>query len=284
MSDSSSLSPCKVSLNGNLRRFLVSRPAAWADFVEKVRNVYSLPADAAFDVQYKDEEGDVITLNTDSELEDVLSMHTLFNQVAPVRFEIFPRDIQGIAAIALTEEASTRERSVTATSEPEEDTQVHTHSSNPHHNPFESYSSDDGSLIDFEDAVDSTTVANTPALDSNAIYPQQDLYEAALIEEQQEAEAYKLDAPIFPSSVASAVVHEGNNAMDITQPDKSEMNEEPTATSSPKHVSPPRSPVVVPVVEFEALRMDGAPEVMDSIVASAIEQHAQENAASAHSH
>lgn len=36
MADSTSPSPCKVSLNGALRRFLIGRPAVWREFEDKV--------------------------------------------------------------------------------------------------------------------------------------------------------------------------------------------------------------------------------------------------------
>ncbi|KAF9560848.1 hypothetical protein EC968_005982 [Mortierella alpina] len=248
MIDSSSLSSCNVSLSDNLRRLIVSRPAVWTAFVEKVRNVYRLPADVAFDVQYKDDEGDVITLNTDSELEDVLSTHRLLNLVASVRFEIFLRDSDDTVDVGISREAPTRERSVAATSESAESL-AHMHSIRLHHNPRGSYISDDEFLIDFEDA--------------------------------QEADAHKLSPSTFPSSVAGAVVDEGNNAMDTQQPDESKMNKQSTVSFPPKTVSPPRSPVVGPGLEFEALRMN---EITDSIVASASEKHPQESAASAHSH
>ena len=36
MSDNSTLSPCKVTFNGDFRRFLLARPAVWSDFEQKV--------------------------------------------------------------------------------------------------------------------------------------------------------------------------------------------------------------------------------------------------------
>ncbi|KAG0203634.1 hypothetical protein BGX28_004121 [Mortierella sp. GBA30] len=290
MADSSKISPCKVSFNGDFRRFLLSRPAVWSDFVQKVRQVYSLPKDAAIEVNYTDEEGDLISLNTDSELEDVLSVHALFSQVAPVRFEIFLRGGQDIAPAAPQANPlyGSPARSDTVTSEREETPLIR--SNDPQRNPFGSEHSYDGSLIEFEDAVETTTaitttatpstVTNTPTLDQNITYPQQDLYEATLRQEQQEAEAYKLDAPVFPSSVQGALNDEEDSDMEIEITNTDALGKKDAPSKTAFRVSP----LVAPVAEFEALRMDSAPKVMDEIVASAIEQHAQEAAASARDH
>ncbi|KAF9178319.1 hypothetical protein BGZ50_007823 [Haplosporangium sp. Z 11] len=287
MADPSNISPCKVSFNGDFRRFLIGRPA--------IRNVYNLSATTAINVHYKDEEGDVITLSTDSELDDVLSMHALFNQVAPVRFEITlqdqhtahsdasstPTPITGYATqsdVQEEEREDTRqhERSITVTSD-YEDMPLLRHSSHPQEqkNPFGSEHSDDGSLIDFEDAIDNGTLDES-ALNQNIAYPQDDLYEAALRQEQETSKTHQLGGLVFPSSVTDAT----KNDMDTEDRDKVKVEAEaPQAGSTSRRTSSSTSSVLPPVIEFEALRMDGASEVMDSIVASAIEQHAQEAAA-----
>ncbi|KAG0252459.1 hypothetical protein BG011_006945, partial [Mortierella polycephala] len=290
MANPSNISPCKVSFNGDFRRFLIGRPAVWTDFLHKVRNVYSLSATTAINVHYKDEEGDVITLNTDSELDDVLSMHALFNQVAPVRFEITLRDHHTahsdasstptpIAGYATQSEAQEEERedtrqherSITVTSD-YGDMPMLRQSSHPQEqkNPFGSEHSDDGSLIEFEDAIDSGALGES-VLDQNIAYPQGDLYEAAL--RQETPEAHQLEGLVFPSSVTD------DTKSDMDTEDKVKA-EAPQTGSTSRRTSNAASPLLPPVIEFEALRMNGAPEVMDSIVASAIEQHAQEAAAS----
>ncbi|KAG0077414.1 hypothetical protein BGZ90_007205 [Linnemannia elongata] len=271
MADSQNLSPCKANFNGSLRRFLISRPAVWSDFEHKLRNVYSLPASAAIDVQYKDEEGDVISLNTDSELEDVLATHALFTQIAPVRFDVLLRSGQDLPAPDTTTAAPAadvvepynilqpaepqpqRERSKTVTSDD---------------------NSDDGSLIEFEEAQETATLTES-ALNQPIAYPQEDLHEATLRQEQEMIEAQKLQAPLFPASFTS---HE--TTMDLEETNKDEV----TNKSSSRRSSKSSSPAMVPVAEFEALRMDSAPDVMDSIVASAIEQHAQDVAAAVQAH
>ncbi|KAF9386404.1 hypothetical protein CPC16_007560, partial [Podila verticillata] len=252
MADTSNLSPCKVSFNGAFRRFLIARPATWTDFETKLRGVYNLSPSARLDVQYKDEEGDVITLSTDSELEDVLSMHALFSQIAPVN------------TWSLGQHGSTqRERSATVTS-------LH---------------SDDGSLIEFEEAAETILEHSTP-------YPQPDTETATLRDEQEIAEAHKLDTPFFPSFILGAPqVTSENEKQEVAdmETESTQTNESvvtallidtaaapatPLSNTS-RRSSKPGSPVV-PVIEFEALRMENAPEVMDSILASAMEQHAEE--------
>ncbi|KAF9122106.1 hypothetical protein BGW39_010016 [Mortierella sp. 14UC] len=274
MSDSQNLSPCKVNFNGALRRFLIARPAAWSDFDLKLRNIYSLPSSAVIDVQYKDEEGDVISLNTDSELEDVLAMHALFTQIAPVRFDVSLRDGQDLPApinnIAATADA-VEPYNVTQTSQRDRSNTVTSNSS----------SDDDGSLIEFEEAQEITEPVAAESTESTLnqpiSYPQDDLHEAALRQEQEMVETQKLQAPIFSSSVAAS----DNDTMDVEE--TKDKDEEANKTSS-RRSSKSSSPSVVPVAEFEALRMDSATEVMDSIVASAIEQHAQDVAAAASVH
>ncbi|KAF8924620.1 hypothetical protein BGZ52_007956, partial [Haplosporangium bisporale] len=234
MADTSNLSPCKVSFNGAFRRFLIARPATWTDFETKLRGVYNLSPSARLDVQYKDEEGDVITLSTDSELEDVLSMHALFSQIAPVKFELFLRDASeasGPSSLTTIEEptplstwnlgqhgSTQRERSATVTS-------LH---------------SDDGSLVEFEEAAET-------------ILEQTLFWEHHMETESTQTNESVVTALLIDTAAAPAT---------------------PVSNTS-RRSSKPGSPVV-PVIEFEALRMENAPEVMDSILASAMEQHAEE--------
>ncbi|KAG0347406.1 hypothetical protein BG004_007837 [Podila humilis] len=281
MADSSNLSPVKVSHNGAFRRFLIARPATWLDFESKLRGVYNLAQTTSLDVQYKDEEGDVITLNTDSELEDVLSMHFLFSQMAPVRFELFVREDQNASNHTVTQDpaqplntwnlghhdsTSQSNRSITVTS---------------------LHSEDDGSLIDFEETAETV-------LEQNAPYYHPDSETITLRNEQDMAEADKLDAPFFSSSILGApqstpdnrkqemdtdIESEGNKTADsvvtaLLIDTTSQAPASPTSNNS-RRSSNIGSPVV-PLIEFEALRMENAPEVMDSILASAMEQHAEE--------
>ncbi|KAF9132354.1 hypothetical protein BG015_003727, partial [Linnemannia schmuckeri] len=275
MSDAQNLSPCKVNFNGALRRFLIARPAIWSDFEHKLRNIYSLPASAVIDVQYKDEEGDVISLNTDSELEDVLAMHALFTQIAPVRFDVLLRSGQDLPApdtINTTAvDATVEPYNIIQPAEPQPQPQIQRERSNT---VTSEISSDDGSLIEFEEAQETATSTES-TLNQPIAYPQEDLYEATLRQEQEMMETQKLQTPIFPSSVTS-----DDTTMDLEETIKDEATQKSTSRRSSKS----SSPAMVPVAEFEALRMDSAAEVMDSIVASAIEQHAQDVAAAVQAH
>lgn len=193
-------------------------------------------------------------------------MHALFTQIAPVRFDVLLRSGQDLPApdtitaataadvvepynvIQPAEPQPQRERSNTVTSDD---------------------NSDDGSLIEFEEAQETATLTES-ALDQPIAYPQEDLHEATLRQEQEMIEAQKLQAPLIPASVTS---HE--TTMDLEETNNDETTNRPSSRRSSKS----SSPAMVPVAEFEALRMDSAAEVMDSIVASAIEQHAQDVAA-----
>ncbi|KAG9325566.1 hypothetical protein KVV02_004868 [Mortierella alpina] len=240
-------SPCKVSLNGAFRRFLMGRPALWRDFEDKVRRartdgfpqayirvVYSLPPNTVLDVQYKDEEGDVIKLNTDGELDDVLAMHALFSHIAPVKFEVSVSYQESLPSSI----ATSRSNSIMGDPLPQltscwlnglnqnyngvgqvdlvstiaSDT-IASPLSRPRYQPSSIYGSDqsdDVSLIELEDSQElhsssghhETHSVDNGTLDESISYPQRDLVEALrLHKEMEQLEAYKLDAPVFTSSV-----------------------------------------------------------------------------------
>ncbi|KAF9950587.1 hypothetical protein BGZ72_007775 [Mortierella alpina] len=228
-------SPCKVSLNGAFRRFLIGRPALWRDFEDKIRVVYSLPPNAVLDVQYKDEEGDVIKLNTDGELDDVLAMHALFSHIAPVKFEVSVSYQDSLPSSTAT---STRASSLMGDPLPQltsswlnglnqtysglgqvdlsstitSDT-IASPPNRPRYQPSSTYGSDqsdDVSLIELEDSQElrlgnghhETDSVDNGVLDESISYPQCDIDEALrLHKEMEQLEAYKLDAPVFTSSV-----------------------------------------------------------------------------------
>ncbi|KAF9425209.1 hypothetical protein BGZ94_007748 [Podila epigama] len=228
-------SPCKVAYNGALRRFLINRPAVWQEFEDKIRTVYSLSPKVALDVHYRDDEGDVITLNTDSELDDVLAMHALFGHLSPVKFEVFVREgnaedlpsmtssaIQSIvdgssaASSTITTTGSQHTAQLTPWSLDQLQGQSNASSTSAEFSPsssqpslsipvYSSDNSDDVSLIDLNDGAEiQQKLRMTPASDSEEpiSYPQQDLVEAALLQEaQQRLEALEIDAPVFTSSI-----------------------------------------------------------------------------------
>ncbi|KAG0303337.1 hypothetical protein BGZ97_001950, partial [Linnemannia gamsii] len=219
--------PCKVSYNGSLRRFLIARPAIWLDFENKIRTVYSIPGNLALDVQYKDDEGDLITLNTDSELDDVLAMHTIFTPLAPVKFDVVAR---GQSMFPSMDSFSTRASSVVD----DDDIHSQTAPSQMSNSIYGSYHSDDVSLIDLEEERDehetesrqpeeeealTLTASVAETLEQSISYPQQDLEDAARLQKEVDRlEALKLDAPIFTSSLLGAGVEDArDNVHDIKQ-------------------------------------------------------------------
>ncbi|CAG8475353.1 4642_t:CDS:2 [Ambispora leptoticha] len=63
----------KVTYQSTLRRFSLSS-ASWADLENKLRSLYSIPVTTPIQLSYTDDDGDVITLSSDLELEEVLSL------------------------------------------------------------------------------------------------------------------------------------------------------------------------------------------------------------------
>ncbi|KAF9573979.1 hypothetical protein EC968_007665 [Mortierella alpina] len=200
-----------------------------------IRIVYSLPPNALLDVQYKDEEGDVIKLNTDGELDDVLAMHALFSHVAPVKFEVSVSYQESLPSSTAT---SSRSNSIMGDPLPQltscwlnglnqtysglaqvdlastiaSDT-ITSPLSRPRYQPSSTYGSDqsdDVSLIELEDSQElrlgsgrhETHSVDNGDMDESISYPQHDIDEALrLHKEMEQLEAYKLDAPVFTSSV-----------------------------------------------------------------------------------
>ncbi|KAF9934210.1 hypothetical protein FBU30_002903 [Linnemannia zychae] len=209
--------PCKVSYNGSLRRFFVAQPAVWQDFENKIRTVYNIPGNLALDVQYKDEEGDLITLNTDSELDDVFTMHALFTPLAPVKFNVIAKGQSSFHDISLF---STRTNSIMG----DDDTRSQSGRSQISSSVCESYHSDNVSLIDLDEEKDKITeethlpLEETPiaaaveTLEQSINYPQQDLKDATYLQKEiDRLESFKLDAPIFTSSLLAAGIENSPN-------------------------------------------------------------------------
>jgi len=282
----------------------------------------------------------VITLNTDSELDDVLAMHALFSQVAPVKFEIFVQGMDSFAippsitptvassiAGSVTSDAAPRlttwrldrhdrtyendalERESVATTTTTQDTPL-----NRRH--FGSEQSDDVSLIELEDGMDSRlgeelqrTSASETLAEQAIAYPQRDLEEAARLQEMMDRlEAHAIDAPVFTSSLLgdthtavvddtrTTVVDESMESSHVASANR-EGEEEltvfelpagavattvehyETLSSKSQKTASPSSPSS-PVAEFKAMRLEDEPAVMEEIVASAVGQHSQETMAS----
>ncbi|CAG8497814.1 7966_t:CDS:1 [Scutellospora calospora] len=81
----------KVKYQSIVRRFSVSETTTWTELESNLRTLFSLPPTFPFSLSYTDEDGDVITLSTDLEINDLLS-----NQQpnTTLRFTIVPRITQ----------------------------------------------------------------------------------------------------------------------------------------------------------------------------------------------
>ncbi|KAG0199842.1 hypothetical protein BGX28_006969 [Mortierella sp. GBA30] len=337
MADTSQ-SPCKVSLNGAFRRFLITRPALWQDFEDKIRTVYSLSPNAALDVQYRDEEGDVIKLNTDSELDDVLAMHALFSQTAPVRFDVsvsYADSIPSTRANSVMEDSlpqltswrlSDHNLNHTYTSRGKIDMtstlttdSIASPLSRPSYQPSSIYGSDqsdDVSLIELDasqemrlgDELHRAPSAATHALDEHTSYPQRDLEEALRLQrasglekavrlqaEMDKLEIYKIDAPVFTSSVLG---NTRTTVEDYTDGQSEEDYEEPSLHDQVKiedeEVDIPQAGAVAaavehyetlasrsqrnvidettPLLEFDGLRIDDEAEGSESVYTAVDQQ------------
>lgn len=184
--------------------------------------MYSIPGNLALDVQYKDDEGDLITLNTDSELDDVLAMHTIFTPLAPVKFDVIAR---GQSMFPSMGSFSTRASSVV---DDDDDIRSQTAPSQMSNSIYGSYHSDDVSLIDLEEEREHESETQPPeeeaialtasvaeTLEQSISYPQQYLEDATRLQKEVDRlEALKLDAPIFTSSLLGARVEDARDNQD----------------------------------------------------------------------
>ncbi|CAG8614441.1 3566_t:CDS:1 [Dentiscutata erythropus] len=81
----------KVAYQSTVRRFSIAETTTWTELESNLRTLFSLPPTLPFSLSYTDEDGDVITLSTDLEIQDILSNH---HSNTPLRFTIIPRSTQ----------------------------------------------------------------------------------------------------------------------------------------------------------------------------------------------
>eukprot|EP00455_Lapot_gusevi_P028760 TRINITY_DN307_c0_g1_i2.p1 TRINITY_DN307_c0_g1~~TRINITY_DN307_c0_g1_i2.p1 ORF type:complete len:225 (+),score=39.42 TRINITY_DN307_c0_g1_i2:48-677(+) len=76
----------KCNLNGEVRRFTL-KESRYEVLKEMVQNIFRLPADS-FVLKYKDDEGELVSLGSDAELEEAIALHSgkklLYLNVVPV--------------------------------------------------------------------------------------------------------------------------------------------------------------------------------------------------------
>lgn len=234
--------------------------------------MYSLAPNVALDVHYRDEEDDVITLNTDSELDDVLAMHALLKQLAPVKFEVFAKDDEDASlssSIISTSTSATGTSSVipsqvapwrlTLESTPPEYSPVARHLNDRRRTIYGSEQSDDVSLIDLEDEI------HTPHdIEEPITYPQHDLEVAALREEMQRLEAFKIEAPVFTSSIMGA-------RQEVEEEEEDEGLEKVEKVKEAEEIQQVQEVQEVEVEEFEDSTQEDAPQ--PGSVAAAVEHY-----------
>ncbi|CAG8483055.1 16130_t:CDS:1 [Cetraspora pellucida] len=70
----------KVMYNSIARRFTISPDSTWINLELQLRNLFQIP-NVPLNISYTDDEGDVITISSDLELQEVLSQHSAGNAI-----------------------------------------------------------------------------------------------------------------------------------------------------------------------------------------------------------
>ncbi|CAG8492844.1 11598_t:CDS:1 [Acaulospora colombiana] len=81
----------KVSYQDTIRRFAVPKTITWLELESNLRTLFSFSPTFSFALSYTDEDGDIITLSSDLELQDILSQT---QQHTPLRFTLIPYNKQ----------------------------------------------------------------------------------------------------------------------------------------------------------------------------------------------
>ncbi|CAG8451340.1 7687_t:CDS:1 [Acaulospora colombiana] len=66
----------KAMYESAIRRFTISSDITWSNLVSQLRDLFQIPNTALINVSYTDEEGDVISVSSDLELQEILSLHS----------------------------------------------------------------------------------------------------------------------------------------------------------------------------------------------------------------
>ncbi|GBB87813.1 hypothetical protein RclHR1_01430022 [Rhizophagus clarus] len=77
----------KVTYGQTSRKFTIPSSTTWSQFESQLHDLFNIPSDASISISYIDEDGDVITLSTDSELQQILSDQESFG--TNVKFSIY---------------------------------------------------------------------------------------------------------------------------------------------------------------------------------------------------
>ncbi|CAG8697219.1 9161_t:CDS:1 [Racocetra persica] len=68
----------KVLYGSIIRRFTIPNDTSWSFFESQIRSLFQMPPKTPISLSYTDEDGDIITLSSDLELQEILSDQTLF--------------------------------------------------------------------------------------------------------------------------------------------------------------------------------------------------------------
>ncbi|PKC10156.1 hypothetical protein RhiirA5_355867, partial [Rhizophagus irregularis] len=77
----------KVTFGQTSRKFTIPSNTTWSQFESQLHDLFNIPSDTSFSISYIDEDGDVITLSTDTELQQILSDQESFG--TNVKFNIY---------------------------------------------------------------------------------------------------------------------------------------------------------------------------------------------------
>ncbi|CAI2174546.1 19551_t:CDS:1 [Funneliformis geosporum] len=93
----------KVSYQSTVRRFSIPDTVTWSDLESKLRLLFSLPSTLKFSLSYKDEDGDIITLSTNLELQEFLSSQS---PQSTLKFSLNPEKSKNFFADTFSSNAS----------------------------------------------------------------------------------------------------------------------------------------------------------------------------------
>ncbi|CAG8554682.1 9860_t:CDS:1 [Funneliformis caledonium] len=96
----------KVSYKSTVRRFTIPDTITWSYLESKLRLLFSLPSTLQFTLSYKDEDGDIITLSTDLELQEYLSSQS---PQSTLKFSLNPEKSNNFAVDTFSSNASENE-------------------------------------------------------------------------------------------------------------------------------------------------------------------------------
>src|SRR2546429_8279922 len=107
----------KVSYGQTSRKFTIPSNTTWTEFESQLHDLFNIPNETTISISYIDEDEDVITLSTDSELQQVLSDQELFG--SNVKFNVYTSENPDNDGWVLenAENAEEKEASVTTLSD-----------------------------------------------------------------------------------------------------------------------------------------------------------------------